>query len=104
MAEGQTDTAGRIRTSILPSPFVAGGFATLSLFLFAGCTGENLISRIGNFWQYGICSAIIVILDVVALVEVHGSDRTRGNKILWTLIIIFAPILGCIAYYFFGRK
>jgi len=104
MAEGQTDTHGRKRTSILPPPFVAGGFATLSLFVLAGCRGEDLFNRIGNFWQYGICSAVIVILDVVALVEVFGSDRSTGNKILWTLIIIFAPILGCIAYYFFGRK
>lgn len=57
-----------------------------------------------NFWSYGLCSAVVVILDVVALLEVHRSDRKSGDKILWTLIIIFFPILGCIAYYFFGRK
>ncbi len=68
----------------------------------AGC-GPNLFDRIGNFWSLGCCGAIIVILDIIALIELAGSPRSVGNKLLWAAIIIFMPVLGCILYYFFGR-
>lgn len=71
--------------------------------IIAGC-GPNLIERVGNFWTLGCCGALIVILDIIALVELAGSARSTGNKVLWALLIIFFPILGCILYYFFGRS
>ena len=85
---------------LLPSALVA-----LSTLLLAGCSGPNLFDRFGNFWSYGICSAIVVILDVIALIEVLGdSGRSTGDKVLWGVVILFFPILGCILYYFMGRK
>lgn len=74
-----------------------------SALLLAGC-GPNLIDRLDNFWTLGCCGALIVILDVIALVELAGSARSTGNKVLWALLIIFFPVLGCIVYYFFGRS
>lgn len=71
--------------------------------VLAGC-GPNLIERVGNFWTLGCCGALIVILDIIALVELAGSARSTGNKVLWALLIIFFPLLGCILYYFFGRS
>jgi cytochrome bd-type quinol oxidase subunit 2 len=71
--------------------------------ILAGC-GPNLIERVGNFWTLGCCGVLIVILDIIALVELAGSARSTGNKVLWALLIIFFPILGCILYYFFGRS
>lgn len=72
--------------------------------LLTGCGGPNLFDRFNNFWSYGLCSTIVVVLDIIALIEVLGSDRSTGDKILWSLVIVFFPILGCILYYFFGRK
>ncbi|NND73168.1 MAG: PLDc_N domain-containing protein [Rhodothermales bacterium] len=77
--------------------------SVLSLIL-TGCGGPNLINRFNNFWSYGICSTIVVVLDVVALIEVYGSERTTGDKLLWTFIIVVFPVFGCLMYYFFGRK
>ncbi|ARA92717.1 MAG: hypothetical protein D6685_15230 [Bacteroidetes bacterium] len=71
--------------------------------LLAGC-GPNLFDRMTNWYTLSCCGVIIVILDIIALVEVSGSNRSLGDKVLWALIIIFAPVLGCILYYFFGRK
>jgi hypothetical protein len=71
--------------------------------ILAGC-GPNLIERVGNFWTLGCCGALIVILDIIALVELAGSAKSTGNKVLWALLIIFFPLLGCILYYFFGRS
>lgn len=70
--------------------------------VLAGC-GPNLFERVGNFWTLGCCGTIIVILDIIALVELAGSAKTTGSKVLWALLIIFFPVLGVILYYFFGR-
>lgn len=74
----------------------------MTLFL-AGCGGPNLFDYLKNPWGLSFCSLIIVILDVIALVEVIGSNRKTGDKLLWSLLIIFFPLLGIILYYMFGR-
>lgn len=86
------------RTTTPPAALL---LALASIFL-AGC-GPNLFDRLGNFWTLSCCGGLIVILDIIALLEIAGSTRTTGNKVLWALLIIFFPIVGLIAYYFFGR-
>lgn len=76
---------------------------TLTSLLLAGC-GPNLFDRVNNFWSLGCCGALIVILDIIALVEIAGSTRSFGDKLLWALLIIFLPLLGLVLYYFFARK
>jgi hypothetical protein len=82
--------------------FLFASLVAALAFFVSGC-GPNLFDRVGNFWSLGCCGAIVVILDIIALVELIGSARDTGNKVLWALIIIFFPVLGCILYYFFGR-
>ncbi len=91
-------------TSRLNTRLLAISTLFASSVLMMGCGGETLFGKMSHFWSNGICGGIIVILDVIALVEVYGSDRTTGDKILWSLLIIFAPVIGCLLYYFFGRK
>lgn len=71
--------------------------------LLAGC-GPNLFDRVGNFWSLGCCGVVIVILDVLALLELAGSSRSGGDKVIWALLIIFFPVGGLLLYYFIGRK
>ncbi len=73
-----------------------------ALFL-AGCQG-NLFDQVNNFWSLGCCGSVVVILDIIALVELAGSTRPTKNKILWGLLIVLTPLLGCILYYLFGRE
>jgi len=85
--------------------YLGAALAVLLTVFIAGCGGPNLINRFGNFWSYGICSAIIVILDIIALIEVFGSERrSTGDKALWTIVIVFFPLGGLILYYLFGRE
>ncbi len=77
-------------------------FLMLAVLLLSGC-GPNLFEYAMQPRSLGCCGLIVVVLDIVALVEVLGSARTTGNKILWSLIIIFLPFLGFFAYYLFGR-
>ena len=75
----------------------------LSALLLTGCSSPNLFERFGGLWSYGICSTIIVVLDIVALVEILGGNRPKGDKILWSLFIIFAPVIGCLVYFMLSR-
>ncbi len=75
----------------------------MTLFL-TGCGGPNLLDRLYSPWGFGCCGLIVLILDIIALVEIVGSDRSTGDKVLWALLIIFFPVLGLILYYLFGRK
>ena len=87
------------RYRVLPAALLG----LMTLFL-AGCGGPNLLDRLNSPWGFGCCGFIILILDIVALVEVVGSDRSTGDKVLWALLIIFFPVGGLILYYLFGRK
>lgn len=80
----------------------AAPLVLLTLFL-AGC-GETLFGKIGRFETLGCCGGLAVILDIVALVELAGSHRPTGSKVLWAAIIILLPYLGCLLYFFVGRK
>ncbi len=77
--------------------------AALSLLalLLAGC-GPSLIDRITGPVG-GVCGLIIVILDIVALLNLWQSGRSSGDKILWTLLIVFFPVGGLILYYIIGK-
>ncbi|MFD0672665.1 PLD nuclease N-terminal domain-containing protein [Cohnella sp. GCM10027633] len=43
-------------------------------------------------------------LMITALVLLVKSDRVRGPKWVWTLIIVFGSLLGSIAFFLFGRR
>ena len=87
------------KRSVVPVVLIVG----LTLFL-AGCGGPTLFDYMRSFPYNGICLAIVLILDIIAIVEVSGSSRGTGDKVLWGLFIIFFPILGCLIYYFFARR
>lgn len=85
-----------------PSRLLAAALFGLTTLLLAGC-GPNLFERIDNFWTYGCCGTLVIILDIIALLELAGSSRSLGNKVLWALIIIFFPVGGLLLYWFIAR-
>ena len=90
--------ASPLNAGLLTALLVAFGVA------LSGCGPDNLIEGLGNPFGYGLCGLIIVILDVIALVEIVNSGRSTGDKLLWSLVIVFLPFVGLIAYYMFGKK
>lgn len=46
---------------------------------------------------------VILVLDIVAIVDIFKSSKETAKKILWTLLVIIAPLLGLIIYYLLGR-
>ena len=85
-------------------PFSAAALLLLpATLLLAGC-GGNLLDMVSNFWTLGCIGTLIAVLDIIALIELAGSRKSTVAKILWALFIIFAPLLGLICYFLFGRE
>jgi len=80
-----------------------GVLVTLSTLLFAGCMNGNLVDAVSHGWGLGICGTIVVILDILAILEIVGSDRSFGKKAVWSLLIVFFPVGGLLLYWFFGK-
>lgn len=57
----------------------------------------------GYGWGGGIIGLIILILDIIAIVEIVGSGKSTGEKVLWIVIILLLPLIGLILYYLLGR-
>jgi len=78
------------------------GFGLLALAVVS-CGGPNLVDRMTSP-RWGFCGTLVIILDIVALVDLLGDNaRTTGNKVLWSLLIVFMPVLGVILYFLFGK-
>jgi hypothetical protein len=76
--------------------------AALATVTLSGC-GRNLFEHLQRP-RWGICTTLIIILDIVALVDLLGDrGRSAGNKVIWTLAIVFMPVVGVLLYFFIGR-
>jgi len=74
----------------------------LVMVTLSGC-GTNLIDRIQQP-RWGICGTLVIVLDIIALIDVIGDEqRDTGSKVIWSLVIVFMPVVGVILYFFFGR-
>ena len=52
-------------------------------------------------FSFGI---IILILDIWAIVQTLQSSASTGTKVIWTLVLIFLPVLGFILWLLFGPR
>ena len=52
----------------------------------------------------GIFGFIILVLDILAIIKVMNSGVSTSGKLIWTLIIVFLPVLGLIIWFLAGPK
>ena len=72
--------------------------------LLTGCGGPNLLERISTA-SWGFWGTVIIVLDLVALVDLLGDGtRSTTSTVVWALLIVFAPVLGVVLYFIFGRE
>jgi Phospholipase_D-nuclease N-terminal len=55
-------------------------------------------------YQGGLWGLIVLVADVWALINILQSGADTGTKVLWTVLVIFLPVLGFILWYFMGPK
>lgn len=52
-----------------------------------------------------ILFAVVLLVKMGStVVDILKSEFTGNNKIIWVLLVIFAPLLGIIAYHFIGKN
>ena len=53
---------------------------------------------------HGIGGLLVLIADVWAILNVAQSSVSNEKKALWIVLVVFAPVLGFILWYFLGPK
>lgn len=41
---------------------------------------------------------------IFAFIDILKNEFTGYNKLIWLLAVLFAPVIGSIAYFFIGKK
>ena len=54
------------------------------------------------FWM--IFSVSAVILPLIALIDLLRSHFVNHDKLVWTIVVLFVPVIGPILYFKLGRK
>jgi hypothetical protein len=52
----------------------------------------------------GVFGLLLLVADVWAIVNVFGSNRGTGAKVLWILAILIFPLLGFLVWLIFGPR
>ena len=50
----------------------------------------------------GIGGLIILIADIYAIVMILQSSADSSEKLIWSLVVLFLPVIGLIIWYFAG--
>ncbi len=54
--------------------------------------------------SYGILGLVILILDIIAILSIIQSGMTLAMKVVWTLVVLFLPVIGMILWFLIGNK
>ena len=81
-------------------PVVLSAFA---LTLLSGCGGTNLLQLGRETMGGSICALLWVILAITALLDIWKGHRDDTHKLLWTVIVVVAPVVGAIIYHVFVK-
>jgi predicted Co/Zn/Cd cation transporter (cation efflux family) len=60
--------------------------------------------ELSMFELTGIGGALVLVLDLYALISILGSDAGTGRKVLWSAIVIVMPIFGFCLWLFLGPR
>lgn len=62
------------------------------------------MSELNMFELSGFGGLLILALDIWAIISVIGSNASTGKKVIWTLLILFLPIIGFILWLLMGPR
>lgn len=62
------------------------------------------INKKGKNMLEGILGLLHIIVCIWAIINIVGSGASGIAKILWTLFVLIAPIIGLIIWFFAGPK
>ena len=56
------------------------------------------------FFELILLLLLLIIAWLLALIDILKHEFTGDNKLIWTLVVIFIPVVGSIVYFFVGRN
>ena len=62
------------------------------------------MSELNMFELSGFGGLLILALDIWAIISVIGSNASTGKKVIWTLLILFLPVIGFILWLLMGPR
>lgn len=62
------------------------------------------MSELNMFELSGFGGLLILALDIWAIISVIGSNAGTGKKAIWTLLILFLPVIGFILWLLMGPR
>lgn len=69
-----------------------------------GIKGREVLLEFGIQELLVIFFLLSTILCIVALLDILRSELNGRMKLVWLLAVIFFPLIGSLAYIFFGRN
>ena len=52
----------------------------------------------------GLAGAVVLVLDIWAIVKIFQSSASGVGKFLWALLIVILPVLGLVIWFLAGPK
>jgi uncharacterized membrane protein len=62
------------------------------------------MAELNMFQLSGFGGFIILVLDIWALLAIAGSNASMTRKVLWALLVVFAPLIGFLIWLVFGPR
>ncbi|WP_233517112.1 PLD nuclease N-terminal domain-containing protein [Pseudotabrizicola alkalilacus] len=62
------------------------------------------MNQLSMFELSGFGGLLILALDLWAIISVFNSTVSTGKKVIWTLLILFLPIIGFILWLIMGPR
>ena len=91
-----------MKPSLRAVPALVLGALALTL---TGCAGGNVAELFGSIGAGGgICTLILLVADVWAMVQIANSSASTVSKLLWGALVFFFPVGGLLIWYFAGPK
>ena len=52
--------------------------------------------------MFSLFGAVVLILDIIAIVSILKSSADSGTKLLWIVLVILLPVIGMVLYFLMG--
>ena len=56
------------------------------------------------FYDHRLWGILVLIADIWALVNILQSTLDTTKKVVWTLVVLFLPVLGVVLWFFLGPR
>ena len=57
-----------------------------------------------NVGVHGLWGVLVLAADIWAIINIFQSSASNNRKLLWTLLVVLAPVLGVILWYLLGPR